>query len=123
MAVVRADFAPVSGTGSGVTVGAALETNFGAAGLLALVLHAIGVEIYLRLTPREGERLRQVSYERQLERGFANPGSAGLVVEKLGDADPWVPSGKRKPSEVTLAGDAVQEVETKGDVSPPGVSV
>lgn len=60
-------------------------------GVLALFLHAVCVEIYLRLTPRESERLRQVSYERQLERGFKDPGSAGLVVERFGDAYPWVP--------------------------------
>ena len=61
------------------------------AGFLALILHAVGVELYLRLTPRESERLRMVSYERQLERGMKNPGSAGLVVERFGDADVWVP--------------------------------
>ena len=70
---------------------AALSLNFGMAGILAFFLHAFGIEIYLKLTPRESERLRQVSYERQLERGFKNPGSAGLVVERFGDADPWIP--------------------------------
>ena len=33
----------------------------------------------LHLTPKESERLRQVSYQRQLEAGFRNPGHAGLV--------------------------------------------
>ena len=61
------------------------------AGFLALIVHAVGVELYLRLTPRESERLRMVSYERQLERGMKNPGSARLVVERFGDADVWVP--------------------------------
>ncbi len=32
-----------------------------------------------------------VSYERQLEAGMSNPGSAGLVVERFGDADAWEP--------------------------------
>jgi len=70
----------------------------GAAGLafpattwLSLALHVIGVELYLALTPREAERLRQVSYERQLARGFKNPGSAGFFLGKYADADPWVP--------------------------------
>lgn len=72
--------------------GASLELTFGMAVWLALFLHGVGVEIYLRLTPRESERLRMVSYERQLAAGYKNPGSAGLVVEKFGDADPWVPS-------------------------------
>jgi hypothetical protein len=34
----------------------------------------------LHLTPRESERLRQVSYDRQVEAGFKNPGHAGLVA-------------------------------------------
>lgn len=74
--------------------GASLELTFGMAIWVALFLHAVGVEIYLRLTPRESERLRMVSYERQLAAGYKNPGSAGLVVEKFGDADPWVPKNE-----------------------------
>ena len=87
---VKGDF-----NGAAPNIMSALSQNFGMAGMLALLLHGIGIEIYLKLTPREGERLRQVSYERQLERGFTNPGSAGLVVEKFGDADPWVPEKKK----------------------------
>ena len=30
------------------------------------------------------------SYRRQLATGYKNPGSAGLVPERFGDADPWV---------------------------------
>jgi hypothetical protein len=45
----------------------------------------------LRLTPRETQRLRQVSYEKQLEAGMKNPGYAGLTAERIGDADPWIP--------------------------------
>jgi hypothetical protein len=71
-------------------IGTSLGVNFGMAMWLALLLHAVGVEIYLALTPRETERLREVSYERQLERGWKNPGSAGTVVERWGDAEPWV---------------------------------
>jgi uncharacterized membrane protein len=72
-------------------IGASMRMTFGMGLWLALFLHAVGVEIYLSLTPRESERLRQVSYERQLEAGAKNPGSAGLVVERFGDAEPWVP--------------------------------
>ena len=72
-------------------VAASVQTNFGMAAWLALTLHAIGVEIYLKLTPAEGERLRKVSYERQLERGFSHPGSSGLTADRLGDAEPWTP--------------------------------
>ena len=45
----------------------------------------------LHLTPRETERLRQVSYERQVKAGFKRPGRAGLTVDRFGDAEPWVP--------------------------------
>nr|OQO32174.1 hypothetical protein B0A51_00543 [Rachicladosporium sp. CCFEE 5018] len=50
-----------------------------------------GKAIELRLTPAESDRLRQVSYERQLERGFKYPGSAGLTAERFGDARPYQP--------------------------------
>jgi hypothetical protein len=36
--------------------------------------------LQLHLTPKESERLRQVSYERQVEAGFKNAGHAGLVA-------------------------------------------
>jgi uncharacterized membrane protein len=72
-------------------IGSSLRITFGLATWLAIFLHAVGVEIYLNLTPREARRLRQVSYERQLEAGFKNPGSSGLVVERFGDADEWKP--------------------------------
>lgn len=83
-----------------------LELSFGMAIWLALILHLVGVEIYLALTPRESNRLRQVSYLRQLEQGFKHPGSAGLTADRWGDAEPWVPvktvakdeSEKRVPS-------------------------
>ena len=73
-------------------IATALGMTFGTSGLLALFIHAVGVEFYLRLTPRESERLRQVSYERQLEAGFNHPGSSGLTVDRWGDADAWKPS-------------------------------
>lgn len=71
--------------------GSALQLSFPAALWLAFMIHAVGVEIYLRLTPAESERLRQVSYERQVERGLEPADSAGLVAEKYGDAHPWLP--------------------------------
>ena len=66
---------------------ASLYINFGMALWMALLLHAVGVEVYLALTPRESNRLRQVSYDRQMERGFKNPGNAGLTAGRLGDDD------------------------------------
>ncbi|EER44302.1 conserved hypothetical protein [Histoplasma capsulatum H143] len=67
-------------------IGANLSMSFGLALWLAMFMHIVGVEIYLQLTPRESQRLRMVSYERQKEAG------AGLVVQKFGDAEPWDPS-------------------------------
>lgn len=79
-------------------IGVALGMSFGMAAWLALAFHAVGVEVYLQLTPKESERLRRVSYQRQVERGFRNPGSAGLVVQRLGDAEPWVYVPEKKGS-------------------------
>lgn len=73
------------------TAGVAFQLTFGMSTWIALLIHAIGVEIYLNLTPAENERLRIVSYERQLEAGFKTPGRAGLTVDRLGDALTWQP--------------------------------
>jgi uncharacterized membrane protein len=70
----------------------ALQGTFGASGFLAFFLHALGIELYLHLTPAEAERLRLVSYERQVERGWRSAGSAGLTADRLGDAE-WTPPG------------------------------
>ena len=89
--------------GNPVEIGAGLGITFGSAGWLAFWLHALAIEFYLRLTPAESQRLRQVSYERQLERGFKHPGSAGLVAQRLGDANPYVPLSER--NEASSAGE------------------
>ncbi|KAI0490528.1 hypothetical protein F4859DRAFT_11464 [Xylaria cf. heliscus] len=73
-------------------VGASLNATFGPAAWIALALHIIGAELYLRLTPAEHERLRNVSYQRQLEAGMKNPGRAGLTTDRLGDAHKWTPN-------------------------------
>lgn len=73
-------------------IGASLRLNFGMAMWVAFFLHAVGVETYLALTPREAQRLRMLSYEKQLEAGMSSPGSQGLVVERFGDADEWKPT-------------------------------
>jgi hypothetical protein len=57
---------------------------------LSLIIHFVGVEIYLHMTPAETTRLRVVSYEKQLEAGFAHPGSSGLTSDRWGDAV-WTP--------------------------------
>lgn len=76
-------------------IGASFQVPAGAAFWIALVLHAVGVEVYLALTPLEATRLRMESYRRQLAAGYKHPGSAGLVPERFGDADPWVYPGCR----------------------------
>ncbi|KAI4266287.1 MAG: hypothetical protein L6R38_008841 [Xanthoria sp. 2 TBL-2021] len=81
-------------SGSSANVAASLGLCFGTAGWLALAIHAAGVETYLRLTPREGNRLRNVSYQRQMEAGFRHPGSSGLTSDRWGDADTWQPASQ-----------------------------
>ncbi|KAG9074813.1 hypothetical protein FRC06_010442 [Ceratobasidium sp. 370] len=66
-------------------IGSSLRIAFGPAGWIALLVHAIGVEIYIHLTPGEDTRLRKVSYQRQLERGAIRPGSMGTTSDRLGD--------------------------------------
>ncbi|PRP81207.1 hypothetical protein PROFUN_02041 [Planoprotostelium fungivorum] len=88
-------------TGRAENIGAALQINFGMALWVAIFIHTIGVEIYLNLTPREAERLRVISHQRQLAAGFKNPGSAGLTVDRWGDADPWMPPFEEKSPEKT----------------------
>lgn len=98
VSAVEANF----GSGGAATTGAALNVSFGMALWLATAIHAVGVEMYLHLTPREALRLRQVSYQRQLEAGMKTPGSAGLTTDRLGDAEKWIPEGLRKDGESTL---------------------
>lgn len=71
---------------------ASLQMTFGQSGLLALLIHAVLVEIYFHLTPMESERLRTVSYEKQLEKGHKHPGSSGITSDRLGDAPWWTPA-------------------------------
>ncbi|ROT35294.1 hypothetical protein SODALDRAFT_337340 [Sodiomyces alkalinus F11] len=76
-------------------IAAGFTTVYSGVSWFALAIHAILAELYLHLTPKEHERLRCVSYQRQLEAGFKNPGNAGLTVQRLGDADPWLPPHER----------------------------
>ncbi len=64
-----------------------LGLNFGMASWLALFMHAVGVEIFLRLMPRESERLGIVSCQRQLEAGFSHLGCSGLTVDRWGTGE------------------------------------
>ncbi|KAI0132356.1 hypothetical protein BJ170DRAFT_245030 [Xylariales sp. AK1849] len=74
-----------------VQIAAGFNLVFGMAAWLSLALHAIGIELYLHLTPAEAERLRNVSYQRQIEAGMNHPGRAGLTADRLGDAEEWQP--------------------------------
>ncbi|KAF6808531.1 hypothetical protein CSOJ01_07480 [Colletotrichum sojae] len=87
---------------SAAEAGAALGLTFGMALWFSLALHGIGVELYLRLTPAEAERLRNVSYKRQLEAGMKCPGRAGITADRIGDSDKWQPScgGQERPQVV-----------------------
>ena len=95
-AVVNANYKSPKGPEQ---AGAMLDMSFGMALWMAFWLHAVGVEIYLQLTPAEHNRLRQVSYEKQLEAGFKNPGFAGTTVQQFGDALPWYPETKEQRPE------------------------
>ncbi|KAI9891384.1 MAG: hypothetical protein M1814_002898 [Vezdaea aestivalis] len=53
---------------SSATTAASLNTSFGSALWLALLIHAVGLEIYFHYTQGETERLRQVSLEKQAQR-------------------------------------------------------
>jgi hypothetical protein len=76
------------------SVGAALGLSFGMALWLSILMHLVGVEIYLNLAGSEGERLRNVSLERQLEAGMENSGSVGLTSDtcRWGDMLVWQPA-------------------------------
>ncbi|KAG9191710.1 hypothetical protein G6011_10444 [Alternaria panax] len=104
------------GSGDAANTGAALNVVFGMALWVSLALHAFGVELYLHLTPKEAQRLRQISYQRQIESGFRNPGSSGLTADRLGDAEKWVPEAPKKDSTSTSTADSIDPnmvVETK----------
>lgn len=84
---IRAD----TTTGRPDQAASAFNNTFGPSAWLAIFLHTLGAELYLRLTPAEAERLRRVSYQRQLEAGMKKPGNGGLTAQRLGDAEPWFP--------------------------------
>ncbi|KAF2716342.1 hypothetical protein K431DRAFT_307870 [Polychaeton citri CBS 116435] len=101
---------------------AAMEITFGMAGWIAIAFHVIGVELYLAMTPAESERLRQLSYERQLARGFSRPGTAGLTVDKWGDAEVWVPKTiKGNGDAAMLSSGSSSDLEDELVKKPQGV--
>ncbi|RYP58831.1 hypothetical protein DL769_008777 [Monosporascus sp. CRB-8-3] len=73
----------LTGPSNPAEVAAALDIVFGSATWLAFAIHLLGVEIYLRLTPAETQRLRQVSYQHLVEAGMRNPGRVSLTVDRF----------------------------------------
>ena len=86
-------FIGIASNGAGPENAAAkLRATFTMAAFVALAIHAIVVETYLWLTPAEHYRLRCVSYERQVERGWRKRGEvrdSGLTGASVGDAPKW----------------------------------
>ncbi|KAJ4415409.1 hypothetical protein N0V82_007348 [Gnomoniopsis sp. IMI 355080] len=91
MVVVEADY-----FGLPIEINVALSFAAGASAFLALILHILGAELYLHLTPAESDRLRQASYHKQLAAGMRHPGRAGLTVDRVGDASRWSPCVEEK---------------------------
>ncbi|POS81529.1 hypothetical protein DHEL01_v200046 [Diaporthe helianthi] len=84
--LVRADY-----YGLPIEINVALSIASGASAFIALFLHAMGVEVYLQLTPAESERLRQVSYRKQSARGHCYSVRAGPTTADPGDATKLAP--------------------------------
>ena len=74
-------------------IGVAISVAFAPSLITVLFLHGVGVEAYLALTSAERDRLKQVSYEKQVARGWKRAGDAGLTPEKFGDLPQWQPAG------------------------------
>ena len=77
-------------------IGASITGSFGGSLLVALLLHSWGVECYLALTTAARDRLKQVSYEKQLARGWRKPGDMGLTPNNWGDLPAWLPISNSK---------------------------
>lgn len=81
-------------------IAAAAQVTFAMSGFMALLLHAFAVEVYLYLTQAEANRLKRVSHERQLQRGWNIPRDAGwLTSETWGDCDEFDYRGVSKMDE------------------------
>ncbi|KAF7194141.1 hypothetical protein HII31_04497 [Pseudocercospora fuligena] len=115
--VVHADFAATNGIQE---IAATFQLTFGMSIWLSIALHAVGVELYLHLTKAETERLRRVSYERQVERGMRRPGSAGLTTDRFGDEEEWVPPVKKVAG--TMGDEDKLGVNVVDDDSSSGIS-
>ncbi|CZR68853.1 uncharacterized protein PAC_18753 [Phialocephala subalpina] len=68
-------------------VGAGLGLSFGMGLWFAILVHALGIEWFLWLSPAEATRLGNVSYGR----GSKRPSNSGLTVDRFGDAERFRP--------------------------------
>lgn len=81
-------------------IGVTVNASFVPAGVVALLLHILGIELYLSLTTAERDRLKQVSYEKQVARGMRPAGDASrLTAHYWGDLPPWEPETKANEKE------------------------
>lgn len=93
-------------------IGAAVQLTFAPTCVLALLIHAVGIEIYLQLTQAEANRLKRVSYEKQLARGWARPGDASwLTKETWGDMDEFDYGQRKAEAENAIKADQVASVD------------
>ncbi|KAK2604538.1 hypothetical protein N8I77_007459 [Diaporthe amygdali] len=76
--LVRADY-----YGLPIEINVAISIVSGASAFTALFLHAIGVELYLNLTPAESERLRQASSRKQSALGLRRPARTESAIDQF----------------------------------------
>jgi len=103
--------AALGGTSGPEMIGSAHRWSFSGTLFWGMWIHAIAVEIYIRLTPGEDNRLREYSYQRQLEAGNTkNPGNAGTTRDRLGDAGnyPFEPKSQNSRPESTNSSNTVR---------------
>lgn len=116
-AAVKADYyaAGTRGPPPIQEIGASITVVFSVALIVAFFLHAVGIEIYLKLTPAEAARLKRVSKERQAQRGWKHPGDAGwLTVETWGDAEEFDHRDRPEMPIKTASGEST-EIEGLGE--------
>lgn len=84
-AAVQGDFASEDNVEQ---ISAMLQACFPMGAWLAWLLHVVGTEIYLKLTPAEAERLRQISYIRQVSFGSIQADIADIFSSRLDTRTP-----------------------------------
>lgn len=100
-------------------IAASVQLTFNPTIVLAFLLHAFGVEMYLHLTQAESHRLKRASYEKQRAKGWIRPGDASwLTKETWGDMDEFDYRQKKFEPEDAVKKDAVMSGDSgSGSVS------